>query len=132
MSTKLLLVEDDLDLGELTKMSLQLRGYDVALARTTAEAVAALDRARPDVVVLDYFLQGALTGLDVLRALKENAAMNGVVVVFMSGLLDKEVQEELFRHGAAALLTKPLQLDALSALLDTIAQENAAANLETP
>ncbi|GEM_PF-1136207 len=118
MSTKLLLVEDDPDLGDLTKMSLEMRGYSVAVVRDTAGAVAEFRRERPDVIILDYFLEGSQTGLDTLKALKENPTLGGVTVFFMSGLLDKDVQQEVFALGASALLTKPLQFEILKEHLE--------------
>jgi two-component system phosphate regulon response regulator PhoB len=126
--TKLLLVEDDADLGDLTKMSLEMRGYSVGLARNIEEAVAEFRRERPDVVILDYFLEGNQTGLDALKALKQSSAMEGVAVFFMSGLLDKEVQDEVFAQGASALLTKPLQFEALREQLQKVLRPSPAPN----
>lgn len=128
MNTKLLLVEDDADLGDLTKMSLEMRGYSVALARDTEGALAEFRRERPDVVILDYFLEGSQTGLDTLKALKQLPAMQGVTIFFMSGLLDKEVQQEVFAQGASALLTKPLQFEILREHLEKATQPSPTPN----
>ena len=126
MRTTLLLVEDDIDLGELTKMSLELRGYDVTLARDPEQAVAAIQQARPDIAVIDYFLERNATGLDALKQLRQFPAMNGVPVFFMSGLLDTEIEKQIFAEGALGLLTKPLQFNTLVARLqEALAQPSS-------
>ena len=77
---------------------------DIVGALTSGQAV--LERARqlrPDVVVLDVNL-GDASGLDVCPALV--SAIPGVRVVILTALADPEIEQEAFRRGAAAFVSK--------------------------
>ena len=56
MAKRILVVDDEPDILELTRMSLARDGYEVETAATGDEAMACLRRGRPDLVVLDLML----------------------------------------------------------------------------
>lgn len=79
-------------------------GYEVV---TAGDGEAALEMARkenPDVVLLDLLLP-KISGLDVLRALKNDPATEAITVVAFSGMSQKNA-ERLQQDGAAAYLEK--------------------------
>jgi hypothetical protein len=61
----ILLVDDDADFRELTRMRLQASGFEVALASNGLEARNLVESCDPDVVIPDLFMPG-LSGLDLL------------------------------------------------------------------
>jgi DNA-binding response OmpR family regulator len=128
----MLLVEDDIDLAGITKMSLEMRGYEVVLAHTVEQTVAAAKAHKVDVIVLDYFLEAGRTGLDALRELKQIPAVQGVPVFFMSGLLDTDIRNMLEAEGALGFLTKPLRFDTITTLLREVTHPTEAAQHESP
>ena len=54
----ILVVDDDIHIGNLLQEALEGEGYRVSRAYSGTEAVLALDRARPDLILLDLMLPG--------------------------------------------------------------------------
>jgi len=103
--TRILLVEDDRNLGESLVTYLRDQGFEVTLARTAAEARCSLGSA-PAVVVLDWMLPDA-QGLDILRELR--CSGNHVPVIFLTArgeLVDRVVGLEA---GANDYMVKPFE-----------------------
>jgi DNA-binding response OmpR family regulator len=115
-SKLVLVVDDDQPINELVRLVLETRGYRVDSAADGEEAVEALGRRKPDLVVLDVMIP-KLSGLDVCRFIKETERLRDVKVVMLSAKsldVDKLKAKGL---GADAYLTKPVKL---SDLLDTV------------
>jgi DNA-binding response OmpR family regulator len=85
VAERILLVEDDLALREVTEMHLQNAGYTVESVGDGEAALAAAEASRPDIVVLDLMLP-KLPGLDVCRELRARYNPSpGVVMVTARG-----------------------------------------------
>ncbi|TBH20535.1 response regulator transcription factor [Thermus thermamylovorans] len=110
---RILLVEDDPQVGELVKRFLEKEGLKVAWARAGREA---LERAwqgpRPDLVVLDRGLPD-LEGLEVLRSLRELDPL--LPVLLLTGRADEASRVEGLLEGADDYLGKPFSLKELLA-----------------
>ncbi len=102
-----LVVEDDPANATLAEAVLSRAGHRVLHA---ADGVAALEIARrrsPDLILLDVSLPGALTGLDVCRALRADPATARIAVLMLSGwAFDSDVQAGR-AAGADGYLAKP-------------------------
>lgn len=111
----LLVVDDEPHIGLLLRPHLERLGYRVTLARTLAEARAALsDRGRPlDGVLLDLHLPDG-SGLDLLRELREHPATRGLPVMVLTAEGEERILGEAEDLGAA-LLTKPFSPSKLTA-----------------
>lgn len=111
---RVLVVEDDAALREALADSLELNGYAVTLAENAAQALAALDRELPGLLLSDVQMPGQ-DGHALLKTVK--ARHPGVPVVLMTayGQIDKAV--EAMRDGAADYLPKPFAPDRLLALV---------------
>ncbi len=104
-----LVVDDERSLRLLCRVNLELEGHTVREASTLAEAKRELERAAPDVMLLDVHV-GADDGLELLD---EIAALElPTRVVLLSGT--SEVSSEL-RSRVDAVLGKPFELERLSA-----------------
>lgn len=64
--TKVLLVDDDRDLVHVLKLVLEGRGYAVVSVYEAKEAIAVVDRERPDLIVLDVMMPDATEGFHVV------------------------------------------------------------------
>jgi DNA-binding response OmpR family regulator len=78
-----LVVDDEADLRQLVRLTLE---FDeslvvVASASTAAEAIEAAGRVRPDLIILDHWLRGPLTGFDIVGHLRA-AAPSARVILF--------------------------------------------------
>src|SRR5690349_5735839 len=64
------IVEDDEGVALLERRALERRGFSVSKVTTGAEALEAIQRGSPDLVVMDYRLPDSTTGLDLLAKMK--------------------------------------------------------------
>ena len=101
-------IDDDLPIGNLLEEALTREGYRVSRAYSGTEALLALSRSRPDLVLLDLMLPG-LSGEEVLPRLA------GVPVIVLSAKADPEHKADLLLGGAADYVTKPFSLRELLA-----------------
>ncbi len=103
-STKVLIVEDDLDVARLIKLHLAGDGREVLISQRGDEALEIAQRERPDLITLDILLPDA-DGFAILEELKSNPATQEIPVVVVSVLPDRE---EGLRLGAVDYVTKPI------------------------
>ena len=102
---RVLVVEDDLDLGRLLASRLQHHGLDVELARTGREAREAIERATPALVVLDLVLPGE-DGYAVVEWLRRTGRFEGApLLVYSASDLSAEDRERL-QLGRTEFMTK--------------------------
>ena len=130
--TKILLVEDSKFLRLGTERALARAGYEVASTEDGESALELAKRSHPDVILLDMLLP-KITGLDVLKALKQDPMTAGIAVVAFTGLSQKNTAR-LKQDGAYAFLDKTeLALDKGSdTFLEAIARIVRELHLEVP
>lgn len=73
MNKKILVVDDEPDTLELVKLVLESGGFETLLAASGTEALAQIERTRPDLVLLDIMMPD-IDGWDVFRKIKEKDA----------------------------------------------------------
>jgi DNA-binding response OmpR family regulator len=113
---RILLVEDDATIREMTQLSLQRDGFTV---ETAADGPAGLDAFRddpPDLVLLDLMLPG-LDGVSVCRAIRESSVVPVVMLTARSDALDVVVGLDA---GADDYVTKPFEPAVLAARLRAV------------
>ncbi len=106
--TATILVADDVATNvKLLADILGLKGYRVVTAATGPEALAAVERERPDLLLLDVMMPG-LTGYDVCRRLREQAATATLPVVMITALDPNDERVKGIEAGADDFLSKPI------------------------
>ena len=105
-AARVVVVEDEPDIAALIAYQLTREGFRVETAATGTEALAAIQREVPDLLVLDRMLPG-LSGDDVLRTLKAETATRTVPVLVLTARREQEERIEGFELGADDYLTKP-------------------------
>ncbi len=106
--SRILVIDDDIHIGNLLQEALEGEGYQVSRAYSGTEAVLALNRVRPDLALLDLMLPG-LSGEEVLPKLA------GIPVIVVSARADVDSKTALLLGGAADYVTKPFVLRELLA-----------------
>ena len=117
---RVLLLEDDPDLGEVLRDALEGRGHEVRLTRSVAAANRALTEASFDVAVLDMMLPDG-TGELVLQRIVEAELLTEVVV--QTGSPDPAVAVRAIKKGAYDYVLKPVLCEELDALILQAAQK---------
>ena len=107
---KLLLVDDEQEFVETLADRLKMRDLDPSIACNGEEALAAVEKEEPDVIVLDVKMPG-IDGIEVLRRVKQ--AYPAVEVIILTGHGSKRDEEAARRIGAFDYVQKPANLDAL-------------------
>lgn len=115
---KILLVDDEQDIVDTVKYSLELRGHVVDVAYDGPNALAKARRGRYDVMVLDVMLPGK-NGYEVSRLLKEDMAARLIdpfgIILFTARKLGSELREEFVStwSKADACIYKPFEMEDL-------------------
>jgi two-component system OmpR family response regulator len=109
---RVLVVDDEPNIADVVSMALRFHGFEVDTAGTSADALDAVDRARPDLLVLDVMLPDG-DGFGIARALRDRAV--DVPIIFLTA---RDAHEDKMRGltiGGDDYLTKPFSLEELVA-----------------
>jgi two-component system, NtrC family, response regulator HydG len=106
--TKLLIIEDDIDMSLLLKRFLTKNGYEVDTVSNGKSGVAAFSANPADLVLCDYRL-GDTEGTEVLKKIKDIEPT--VPFIIMTGYSDIRTAVNVMKMGAFDYLTKPLLPD---------------------
>jgi CheY-like chemotaxis protein len=101
-----LVADDNEDILGLVKAVLERSGYEVVAVSDGAQALASVDKRKPDVAVLDITMP-EIDGLEVLRRLRADTRTSGLPVVLLSAQVQEVDVDRGFATGASAYLKKP-------------------------
>ena len=99
----ILVVEDEVDLARLLVRELQTAGYQAEHAADGPQGLETFDKAKPDLVVLDWMLP-KMDGLEVLRKIRQTSAVPVLMLTARAEEVDRVIGLEV---GADDYLTKP-------------------------
>lgn len=103
----ILIVEDDERITNICKTILGTGGYIVDIAPDGEEAQKYLRAAIPDLILLDLMLPG-ISGLDLLKQLKEDSVTKDIPVIIITALGDLKTKVKSFYMGVDDYLVKPV------------------------
>ncbi len=123
---QVLIVDDDQELNDLIKQYLDKRypEFKINQAYDGYDAGKAIFEHRPDVVLLDINLPG-VDGLKLCRQIKADENLSRPIVISITGVEDKEVEDRAKEAGVDAFLRKPVDLDALPGLIEQLAEQRS-------
>lgn len=104
-----LLVDDDDAVRELVRTNLELEGYAVREAASAAEGLAAIEEAKPDLVLLDVMMPH-VDGWEMLRRIQDEYGAGAIPVVMFSGQADESARSLAASGGAQGFVGKPFDL----------------------
>ncbi len=113
---RVLVVEDDPVVGDINReFAERIEGFHVVgVAKTAAAAVEAVQRTRPDLVLLDIYMPDG----DGIQVLKEIRRLDGDVdVIPVTAARSSAVVKELVRNGAVGYIVKPFKFERFAAAL---------------
>ncbi len=112
MAADILIVDDEADIRDLVSGILEDEGHATRLARDSDEALQSIEQRKPQLVILDIWLQGSrLDGLEVLSVIKRTYPELPVVIISGHGNIETAVQA--IKRGAYDYIEKPFKADRL-------------------
>ena len=135
MTARVLVVDDILANVRLLEAKLTAEYFDVITAMNGVDALEAVQRARPDIVLLDVMMPG-IDGIEVCRRIKSNPATHHIPVIMVTALDQPEDRVKGLEAGADDFLTKPVNDVALFCRVKSLARlkmltDELAARLES-
>ena len=119
-SCRLVLLEDNDSVRAATELFLTLEGYETHSAASVADAEELLAKLQPgDLLISDYHLNGALTGLDVLQQVRAQHQRQ-VPAILLSGDLQSMMRVVKTEIPRCRFLSKPVDTNALLAAISEL------------
>jgi|SRR3989344_4826957 len=123
--SKIIVVEDDLNLANSYKAKLDGEGYEVKIVGDT-EAVSAIKAEKPDLVLLDIFMPN-VSGLSILRELRANLEFENLSVLVLTNDAKAGDMEQAIALGVDGYILKAeTDLGGLAARVKTILENKVA------
>ena len=105
---EILVIDDDIYIGDMLEEALKKEGYGVLRAYSGTEALLVVERKKPDLILLDLMLPG-LSGEELLPKIKD------IPVIVVSAKADVADKVGLLMAGACDYVTKPFNIAELTA-----------------
>jgi CheY-like chemotaxis protein len=115
MKAHILIIDDDQSILEMMRLVLEEEGnYRVTTAESIFEDVTAIERLQPQLILLDFLLQGRQTGWNFLQKLRLHRPTKDIpVVICTAALSDVKDQEPILTQKGIPILYKPFDVDEL-------------------
>lgn len=121
MAQKILIVDDEPNILISLEYLMQREGFDVRVARDGLQAIEAIERDPPDLVLLDIMMPGK-TGLEVCQHVRAIARLSNVVIVMLTAKGRETDVAKGLALGADAYVTKPFSTRDLVAQMRALLQ----------
>ncbi len=118
MSSRILVVDDDVAIVEVLRRFLTREGYEVLVASNGLDALELLKIQQPDLILLDITMP-KMDGLTICRKLKEDEHTALIPITMLTGLDEQEHRRLGIEAGADDFLTKPFDQITLRARIRT-------------
>ena len=125
--TRVLIVDDDVNLSRLSAMILENSGgYEVLTEKDSRRAIAVAHQFRPEILLLDVDMPEK-SGGEVAQEAKSDPLLRGVPILFLTGLVSKsEAGNHEVESGGMSFLAKPVLPEVLLACVNKLVGARAA------
>ena len=89
--SRILVVDDDPDFVEITRLILKAKGYELETASSGDVALSMLQESPPDLVLLDVMMTGVLDGVHVAYAISEDDVLSNLPVIMISSITNSSM-----------------------------------------
>lgn len=90
--------------------------YSVSVAVSASQAFVSIGRKKPDVILLDYEMP-MMNGKEAMQLLQEKEESKDIPIIFLTGIAEKELVQELMSLNPAGYLLKPVDRETLLKLI---------------
>lgn len=129
--TQILIVDDDPDFREFVRIVLESHGYQVREAHNAPVGLALMRSEPPDLVLLDAMMSYELTGVNTIRAVRDDPLLAHIPLILISAVLSDDEDRFLSPDQRALVdrfLSKPISPDDLVAEVTGLLGERSPAN----
>jgi CheY-like chemotaxis protein len=102
-----LIVDDQKNIRELIKITLEFEDYQLTEAESGDRAMEIVGALKPDLILLDVMLPGSIDGYEVCRRVKNDPALSATPVVLLTARAQQADREAAVAAGADHYLPKP-------------------------
>jgi DNA-binding NarL/FixJ family response regulator len=126
---RVLHVDDDVVMGMEIKEFLEAEGYEVCdTVCTGPEAIRSARAHRPDVVLMDIKLKGAMDGIETIREIR---SFSDTSVIFLSGYKDAGTVEKAAAIENALFVSKPFDFFKLTKAIESFRKNKKSVNFRS-
>lgn len=118
MPERVLLIDDDFAITRALMIRLKANHFEVDCAPDGTHGMAAIERFRPDVILLDIRMPD-MTGFEVCRWLKAQEHLRHTPVIFLSANITDDTRHEAIEAGGTAFLAKPYEASRVIEMIRT-------------
>jgi DNA-binding response OmpR family regulator len=112
VKSKILIVEDDLDVAEMLNAYFRVQGYEVFTVNWGEDGVRAAQTVMPDLMILDIRLPD-IDGFEVARRVRSDRRTNEIPIIFLTEKRERTDRLQGFEAGADDYITKPFDVQEL-------------------
>lgn len=124
LKKRLVMVVDDSQLIiNIVQKGLQKEGFDVITARDGKEALAVLEKDKPDLIISDLNMP-VMDGMTFCRTLRQNPEHAVIPFVCMSSESDRFRMRQMLQSGAATYIVKPFNVDQLIIMVEKLLSDH--------
>jgi CheY-like chemotaxis protein len=121
MAKTILVADDSLTIQKVVELTFSDGDFDLTIVNNGIEAIEALSRFRPDIVIADVVMPGK-NGYEVCEYIKAHSEMSAVPVILLSGTFEPFDRDRADRARANAIVTKPFDSKNLLAQVQALLQ----------
>lgn len=133
--SKILLVDDDVDLAELVRTKLSSEGHEVFTTNSGEGAFELAKKVKPEIALLDIMLPG-VTGYQICRRIRKDPELYPIAVLILTALGEEPEVLHGLEQGADDYIVKPFKLERLmekitflGGLVESVKRKNPVTNL---
>lgn len=128
-ATQILVVDDEQDILELIRHTLNKEGYEVHVAANGQQAVEKAKRLKPDLILMDVMMP-VMDGMEACRQLKEDSDTSDIAIIFLTARSEEFAELAGFEAGADDYISKPIRSRVLLSRIRAILRRNSVSNIE--
>jgi len=116
---RILVVDDEQDILELIRHTLNKEGFDVHIAMNGFQAIEQAKKVKPDLILMDVMMP-ILDGIGACKQLKDDPETSGISIVFLTARSEEFAELAGFEAGADDYISKPIRPRVLLSRLKAI------------
>ena len=127
---QILVIDDEPDVTDLLKYSLELKGYNVHALNNPIEFVSKVRDLSPDLIILDVMMP-ELDGMQLCQIIRSDPIIKSTPIIFLSARSEVEDRVKGLEHGADDYLTKPFSTEELLLRVEGLLRRTKLIKAET-